>query len=123
MKNIQKQPESGGVQATKRPDGGTNYKAEGIALLGLKVSASATHEAHWDSKSYAILFGLLSALWAVAGYGTSELLPLCPGLKVAVLVAVFVIVGFIIWWQRYRILMTIRWLDRKFTARKTFRSK
>lgn len=94
----------------------------GHAVVGLKASAKKEHVAPWSSKSYAILFGILAIILFLL-YLAYELLPLSSGPKVTVVIIVLVVLGVISYWQRYAVLMFIRWLDRKFTARKASRNK
>jgi len=111
------------------PECGSTKKAfnkTATVPVGISVSWSAGHEAHWSTKSYSILAILLTLLLGFGGlisYGIWELLPLSAGLKVAVWLVVFLALVVISWRQRYRILMLTRWLDNKFTAKKTYRSK
>jgi len=92
------------------------------ALLGLKATAGKEHMAPWSSKSYAILFGIISVVLFLL-YLAYELLPLSSGLKVTVVIVSLVVLGVIGYWKRYAILMFIRWLDHKLTARKASRTK
>ena len=92
------------------------------ALLGLKATAGKEHVAPWSSKSYAILFGILAVILFLS-YLVYEVLPLPSGLKVAVVVVFLIVLAGIGYWQRYVLLMFIRWLDRKLTARKASRTK
>jgi hypothetical protein len=93
-----------------------------VALLGLKATAGKEHVAPWSSKSYAILFGIISVVLFLL-YLAYELLPLSSGLKVTVVIISLVVLGVIGCWQRYTLLMFIRWLDHKLTARKISRTK
>ena len=94
----------------------------GHAVLGLKAIGGEEHAAVWSSKSYAILFGIISVVLFLL-YLAYELLPLSSGLKVTVVIVSLVVLGVISYWKRYAILMFIRWLDHKLTARKTSRTK
>jgi len=94
----------------------------GHAVVGLKASAGKEHVAPWSSKSYAILFGMLAVILFLL-YLAYDLLPLSSGLKVAVVIVSLVVSGVISYWQRYAVLMFIRWLDHKLTARKTSHTK
>ena len=111
------------------PECGSTMKAfrkTAKTTIGLRVSCSAEHEAPWSTKSYSILAILLALLLGFGGlisYGIWELLPLSAGLKVAVWFVVFLALVVIGWRERYRILMFTRWLDKKSTAKKTYRSK
>ena len=93
-----------------------------VALLGLKAIGGKEHAAVWSSKSYAILFGIISVVLFLL-YLAYELLPLSSGLKVTVVIVSLVVLGVISYWKRYAILMFIRWLDHKLTAKKTSRTK
>jgi uncharacterized membrane protein YvbJ len=93
-----------------------------VALLGLKAIGGKEHAAVWSSTSYAILFGIISVVLFLL-YLAYELLPLSSGLKVTVVIVSLVVLGVISYWKRYAILMFIRWLDHKLTARKTSRTK
>ena len=89
----------------------------------IKGSLDIEHKAPWSSKSYAILFGILAIILSLLSVAVCELLPLSPWLKIAILFIVLLTLAFIIYWKRYPVLMFIRWLDRKFTAEKTYRGK
>ena len=105
---------------------GKNCKVEMRATVGIKATLSAVHEAHWSSNSWAILAILLELLFGLVCliyYGVYELLPLPTWLKIVLTVIVFFVLLIVGCWQRYRILMLTRWLDRKAVARKTTKSK
>jgi len=126
MTSKKKQPKSVEIRAAKRPNGGTDYKVEIKDTVGIKGTLSAVHEAHWSAKSYAILAILLTLLFGLVSlisYGIYELLALPTGLKIALSVIVFCTLVIVGWWQRYRVLMFTRWLDRKSVAKKTYHGK
>jgi len=98
----------------------------GGGTVGLKSTLNTEHEARWSAKSYAILgilLALLLGLVSLISYGIYELLPLSTGLKIALSVIIFCALVIIGWRQRYRVLMFIRWLDRKSVAKKTYHGK
>lgn len=90
--------------------------------LSLAGSVNRGHVAPLTSKDWAILFGILSIVLFFL-YLAYELLPLSSELKIAVVIMVLLVLVSITYWKRYRVLMFIRWLDRKFTARKTYQGK
>ena len=90
--------------------------------IRFKASLEAEHRAPWDAKSYGILFGI----WAVCTpiyFGVMAVVPLSVSTKIALMVGLPIVVAVCLVWQRYRLLMVIRWLDKKFTASKTFHSE
>ena len=88
--------------------------------IGVKVGASVEHEAHWSSKSWTILGVIL----AVVTLLLTVLLP-SPSFwtRIAIGMTVLVVVLVLTFNNktRYSFLMFIRWLDRKFTAKKIHR--
>lgn len=108
--------------------GSTNVKnahsRKAFVAIGLDIpEAKAEHEAHWSSKSYTILAGILAIILSLLSVAVCELLPLAPWLKIAILFIVLLTLALIIYWQRYHVLMFTRWLDRKFTASKRYGDK
>jgi len=91
-------------------------------VVKMKGTLEAKVTAHWNSKSYAILFGILAVILFFL-YLAYDLLPLSSGLKIAVISVVLLVLILVIYWKRYSVLMFTRWLDRKFTAKKTYRYK
>ena len=91
----------------------------GGGVVGSKASVSATHKPEWSGKSLALLFGFLAIFLAVVIPGILILLPFSPGVNYGILVGFLVVAGFIFWWQRYRVLMLIQRLERKFGGEKT----
>ena len=87
-------------------------------VVELKATVGKEHVARWSSKTYAILFGILAVILFLL-YLVYEVLPLAPWLNVVVVVVLLMVLVVIGYWQRYVLLMFIRWLDRKLTARKT----
>lgn len=85
--------------------------------IHLKVTGSYEHVAPWDSKSYAILCVIVTIILFFL-YLAYQLLPLSSGLRIVVLIIVLLVLGSITYRQRYLVLMFIRWLDTRFTARK-----
>ena len=80
------------------------------------------HRAPWNPQTYTILFSLLAFLSA-AFYGT---LAVCPGhwvVKLPLAVGWFLVVPSLVFWQKYTVLMFVRWLDKKLIAKKTFYSE
>ncbi len=105
---------------------GKNCKVEMRANVGIKSTLSAVHEAHFSDRSFNILSILLTlffGLWGLIWIGVYELIPLPTWLKNVLPVFIVFFLLFIVWWQRYRVLMFTRWLDRKAVARKTIKSK
>ena len=86
--------------------------------VGLKVTVGEEHVAGWSSKTYAILFGMLAVILFLL-YLVYEVLPLSPWLNAVIVVVLLMGLAAIGYWQRYVVLMFIRWLDSRLTARKT----
>lgn len=109
----------------KCPKCGSNsmYAVQAGGILPMQGSLDREHEAHWSSKSWTILFGGILAIILFLLYLAYELLPLSSGLKITIVIIVLLVLISITYWKRYRVLMFIRWLDRKFTARKTYGDK
>ena len=79
-----------------------------------KLSAKLTHKPKWSSESLT-LFGVFVAIFlAVFSPAILLLLPFGLGVNYVVLVSFVVVAGCVFWWQRYRVLMLIRRLERKF---------
>ncbi len=99
---------------------GKDCKVTATAVVGIKASASATHKPKWSSKSLALFFGFLAIFLGVVIPGILMLLPFSPGVNYGILVGFLVVAGFIFWWQKYRILMFIRWVEGRFGGEKRF---
>jgi len=99
------------------------YAVQAGGTLPMQGSLNRVHVASWDGKSISILALIAAAIFPPAGYGIFELLPLSPWLKIAIWVLVVAGLGFIGFWQRYRVLMLTRWLGREFKARKRWHDK
>ncbi len=93
-----------------------NEKAE--VKIGIKASVSATHKPKWSSESLALFFGFLAIFLAVVIPGILMLLPFSPGVNYGILVGFLVVAGLIFWWQRYCVLMLIRWVEGRFGGEK-----
>lgn len=107
------------------PKCGSSKKKFARTLSGtVRPTGSLTreHVACWSGKSIGIL-ALILAVLLFTVEGACELLQLSPVLKVVVRSLVVLALLFIIFWQRYRVFMFTRWLDRKFIARKTYGDK
>ena len=99
---------------------GKDCKATATAAVGIKASASATHKPKWSSESLALFFGFLAIFLAVVIPGILMLLPFSLGVNYGILVGFLVVAGSIFWWQRYRVLMLIRWVKGRFGGEKGF---
>ena len=99
---------------------GKDCKVTATAAVGIKASVSATHKPKWSSESLALFFGFLAIFLAVVIPGILMLLPFSPGVNYGILVGFLVVAGFIFWWQRYRVLMLIRWVKGRFGGEKGF---
>ena len=97
---------------------GKNCKATATANLGIKVSASAIHKPKWSSESLALFFGFLAIFLAVVIPGILMLLPFSLGVNYGILVGFLVMAGAIFWWQRYHVLILIRWVEGRFGGEK-----
>jgi len=97
------------------------YK-KALVNIGIKATTEVEHKVPWSSKSWTIL-GIIIALLAVL------LALILPSLTSAIrigIVATIVIIGLVIRFNnkvRYFLLMFIRRLDSKLTARKKYRGK
>ncbi len=91
----------------------------GGGVVGIKGSLSVTHKPKWSSESLALFFGFLAIFLAVVIPGILLLFPFVLWFNFAILVGFLVVAGFIFWWQRYRVLMLIQRLERKFGGEKT----
>ena len=94
-----------------------DFKRTIQAVVTTEATIGKEHVARWSSKTYAILFGILAVILFLL-YLVYEILPLLPWLKVVVVVVLLMVLVIIGYWQRYNLLMFIRWLDGKLTARK-----
>ena len=99
---------------------GKDCKVRATAVVGIKASVSATHKPKWSSESLALFFGFLAIFLAVVIPGILMLLPFSLGVNYGILVGFLVVAGFIFWWQRYRVLMLIRWVEGRFGGEKRF---
>ena len=81
---------------------------------------SGTHRPKWSSGSLALFFGILATLLSVVVPGVLTLLPFSPAIDYAILVGLLVVMGFLLWWQRYRVLMLIRWVEGRFGGERRF---
>lgn len=90
-------------------------------VLGFKGSLAATHKPKWNSESLALFSALLAIFLAIVCPGILILLPFSPSCNYGILVGFLVVAGFIFWWQRYRVLMLIQWLEGRFGGEKTSR--
>ena len=101
----------------------TLCQPSGQGIVPIKGSLDRKHIASWDGKSITILALIMAAILSPAAYGIFELLPLSPELRIVIWVVGVLVLGYIGFLQRYHVLMFIHWLDRKFTARKTYHDK
>ena len=99
---------------------GKDCKVTATVAVGIKASVSATHKPKWSSESLALFFGFLAVFLVVVIPGILMLLPFSPGVNYGILVGFLVVAGFIFWWQRYRVLMLIRWVEGRFGGEKGF---
>jgi len=97
---------------------GKDCKVTATATAVIKASVSATHKPKWSSESLALFFGFLAIFLVVACPGILMLLPFSPGVNYGILVGFLLVAGFIFWWQRYRVLMLIRWVESRFGGEK-----
>jgi hypothetical protein len=79
-----------------------------------RLHGKLTHIPKWSSESLALFFGFVAIFLAVICPGILLLLPFGLGVNYVILVSFIVFAGCVFWWQRYRILMLIRRLERKF---------
>ncbi|OGN97216.1 MAG: hypothetical protein A2Z77_06520 [Chloroflexi bacterium RBG_13_51_36] len=108
----------------KCPNCGSNsmYAVQAGGTLPTQGSLNREHVAPWTSKDWAILSVILAIILFLL-YLAYELLPLSSELKIAISIVIVLALAFAIYWQSYHVRMFIRWLDRKFTARKTYRDR
>ena len=97
---------------------GKNCKVTTTTAVGIKASVSATHKPKWSSESFALFFGFLAIFLAVIIPGILMLLPFSLGVNYDILIGFLVVAGLIFWWQRYRVLMLIRWVEGSFGCEK-----
>jgi len=92
------------------------------AVLTLKTTAQHEHEAHWSSKSWTIL-GTMMAILALL----LALLSPWPSFVIRIAIAITIlVVALLVGFNnrmRYSLLMLLRQLDHKFTARKKYGDK
>lgn len=99
---------------------GKDCKVTATATVDIKASASTTHKPKWSSESFALFFGFVAVFLAIVIPGILYLLPFCLGINYVILICFLLIVGGIFWWQRYGVLMLIRWLEGRFGGEKRF---
>jgi hypothetical protein len=100
---------------------GKECKVTASVVVGVKDSVAATHKPKWSSESLALFSAFLAIFLAIVCPGILTLLPFSPSCNYGILVGFLVVAGFIFWWQRYRVLMLIRWLEGRFGGEKTSR--
>ena len=96
------------------------YKKNAEVALGLETSTSGTHKLKWSGKSFGVFFGFAAILLAIVVPGILYLLPFRPEINYSILIGLLAIMGGILWWQRYNVLMRIRLLESKFGGEKKF---
>jgi len=99
---------------------GKRCEASASDVVGIKASVSGTHKPKWNSESFALFFGFAAVFLAIVVPGILYLLPFSMGINYAILIGFLLIVGGIFWWQRYRVLMLIRWVEGRFGGEKRF---
>ena len=99
---------------------GKDCKVTASAVVGMKASLSGKYKPKWSSESLALFFGIVAIFLAIIVPGIIYLLPFSPGINYATLVGFLLIVGGIFWWQRYHVLMMIRWVESKFGGERKF---
>ena len=104
------------------PKGGSTEKVSKTVggSMEMKGTLDAKVTLRWSSKSYTILFGILAVILSPFLYLAYDLLPLSSGLKIAVISVVSLVLILVIYWKRDSVLRFTRWVDRKFTATKTY---
>jgi hypothetical protein len=98
---------------------GKNCKATVTAVVGIKASVSTTHKPKWSSESLALFFGFVAIFLAIIIPGILMLLPFSLSINYGILIGFLLVVGFVVWWQRYRVLMLIRQLEGRLGGEKT----
>jgi hypothetical protein len=99
---------------------GKDCEATPTDTVDIEASMSETHKPKWSSESLALFFGILAVLLAVFVPGILMLLPFDSGVDYGMLVGFLIVMGFIFWWQRYRVLMLIRSMEGRFGGEKKF---
>lgn len=100
---------------------GKDCKVTARATIGPKGNLTAKHKPKWSSESLALFFGFLAIFLAVVIPGILVLLPFSPGINYGILIGFLLVMGFVFYWQRYRVLMLIRRVEGRFGGEKTFR--
>lgn len=95
-------------------------KKESKASMGMKANAYEVHRPKWSSESLALFFGFWSILLAIVCPGILLLVPLSDWLNYCILVCFLLVLGLTLFWQRYRVLTLIRWLEKRLGGKKTF---
>jgi len=91
---------------------GKDCKVTATAVVGVKASMSATHKPKWSSASLTLL-SIWVAIFVTLAVPGIQLLPFRPGVNYVLLLCLLLVVGGVLWWKRYGILMLIRKLEDK----------
>ncbi len=83
-------------------------------------SLSGKHKPQWSSKSLAVFSVVVAVFLGIVVPGILYLLPFSLGVNYGILVGFLVVAGSVLWWQRYRVLMLIRWVEGRFGGEKGF---
>jgi hypothetical protein len=97
-----------------------HFEREPETAIGLEAIATVGHKPKWSSMSWGIFAVLVAIFLAVVCPGILILVPFNPNINFCILVGFLLVVGLILWWQRYRVLMLIRWLEKRLGGKKTF---
>ena len=87
--------------------------------IGMNASVTAEHEPKPSGKSLTLLLGLGGIFLAVVCQVILMLLPFSSVMKAVICFGFVLAVIGVYWWQRYRVLMFIRWLEGKLGGKKT----
>lgn len=82
------------------------------------VSLNRIHKPKWSSKSLALISGICATLLAVSIPGILTFLPYKASTNYCILIIILVVVGSMLWWKRYSVLMLVRKLEDKLGSEK-----
>lgn len=97
-----------------------HFKIESKTEMGFEASSPVEHTPKWSSESLALFFGFWSIILALVCPGILLLIPFSTGANYCILVGFLLVLGFTLFWQRYRVLMLMRLLGKKLGGKKTF---
>lgn len=99
------------------------FDEKASVAIGIKSTTEAEHEAPWSSKSYTILAIIIALFFGVLFVVIGPLPSLAIRIGIAATIIIIVLVILFNNKVRYSLIMFIRRLDSKLTARKKYRGK